>query len=95
LSVIAWLGVLQFIIKYNNQVTEGFKCDLTVGSSVMNTATKKGDEEGMALLLLIPEVPGSNVRHRNTNYPESVITFSSSSGHGVRFITHKGAGGPT
>lgn len=45
MSVIARLGV-QFIIKYSNHVTVGFKCDLTVGSSVMNTATKMGDEKG-------------------------------------------------
>ena len=84
---------MQFIIKYSNHVTEGFKCDLTVGSSVMNTATKRGNEKWLELLLLIPEVPGSNLHHRNTNRPESVMTFSSSSRHAISFITHD-AGGP-
>jgi len=94
LSVIVLLGV-QFIIKYSNHVTEGFKCDLTVGSSVMNTATKRGGRGGLALLLLIPEVSSSNLRHRNNNHPRSVMTFRSSSRHATRFITHKNAGGPT
>lgn len=61
----------------------------------MNTATKRGDEEGLALLRLIPEVPGSNFRHRNINHPKTVMTFPSSSRHAIRFITHKDAGGPT
>jgi hypothetical protein len=58
----------------------------------MNTATKMGEEERLALLLRIPEMPGSNLNQRNTNHPKSVMNFASSSRHAIQLYTHENGG---
>ena len=86
--------MLQFIIKYNNHVTEGFKCDLTVGVIGYEYRDEKGGRGGAGTSA--PYSRGAGFKCPPPKHQSSrVMTFPSFSRHGIPFITRKDVGGPT